>query len=72
MKRKMEITFNHEIVENFMAENKLSKTAFCKLCKITPLAFYKFMNNDDSLFLLPVFKIAKAIGVELKDMFEKD
>ncbi|MBO5394465.1 MAG: hypothetical protein J6A28_00980 [Clostridia bacterium] len=60
---------NYELIENFMKENSLSKTAFCKMCKISPVTFAKIMGDEQGLTVLPVFKVAKAMGIHIKDIF---
>lgn len=49
-----------EIIENFIKENKLTITKFCKLCNISYLTYKKVMSN--TLYsITPLIKIAYVI-----------
>ena len=65
----MKKTIKTEIIENFMLENKLSKTKFCKMCKISPSTLNKIMTNDDNFGIIALFKIARVIKVQVYQMF---
>lgn len=58
-----------EIIEKYMNENKLSKTKFCKKCKISPSTLNKIMTNDDNFGIIALFKIARVIKVHVYQMF---
>lgn len=68
MKKK---TINKELIEKFISDNNLSKSGFCKLCKISHQTFDKIMGDEDSLTLSPVFKIARVMKIHIKDIFYK-
>ena len=68
MKNKL---INKELIERFMSDNNLSKSAFCRLCKISHQTFDKIMGNEESLTLSPVFKIARVMKIHIKDIFYK-
>lgn len=59
-----------EIFENYMKEHNLSKTAFCKLCKISPSVFNKIIGNQRNFYVIALFRIARVIGIEVYQMFE--
>ena len=59
-----------EIFENYMKKNNLSKTAFCKLCKISPSVLKKIMNNQNNFYIIALFRIARVIKMEVYQMFE--
>lgn len=65
----MKNTIKTEIIENFLFENKLSKTKFCKMCKIGPSTLNKIMTNNDNFGIIALFKIAKVIKVQVYQMF---
>ena len=65
----MKNKINIEIIEKFIKENKISKTAFCKMCKISLSTLNKIMTNDDSFRIIALFKIAKVIKVQVFQMF---
>ena len=65
----MKNTIKTEIIENFMSENKIRKTKFCKICKISPSTLKKIIANDDSFEIIALFKIAKVIKIQVYKMF---
>ena len=65
----MKKTIKTEIIENFMLENKLSKTKFCKMCKISPSTLNKIMTNNDNFGIIALFKITRVIKVQVYQMF---
>ena len=67
----MKSTIKIEIIENFINENKISKTAFCKMCKISPSTLKKIMNKEDNFGIIALFKIAKVIKIQVYQMFNE-
>ena len=67
----MKLIFKTEIVENYLKENRMSKTAFCKLCGISPSTLTRVMNNKNYR-ISALFKIAKVIKIEVPKMFDKE
>lgn len=59
-----------EIIANYLKEHNLSKTKFCRLCKISVSTFNKIMNGED-FDLIALFRIAKTIEVELYQLFQQ-
>ena len=60
-----------EVIENYMKENNLSKTAFCKECKICIGSFNKIMTGQN--FRLGVlFKISNATNIKLANFFNSN
>ena len=65
----MKNLINIEIIKKYMLENKISKTKFCKMCKISPSTLNKIMTGDDNFRIIAFFKIAKVIKIEVYQMF---
>ena len=65
----MKNTIKTEIIEKFMLENKISKTKFCKMCKISPNTLNKIIANDFNFEIIALFKIARVIKIEVYQMF---
>lgn len=63
------IVYNVEMVENYIKENKLTKKAFCEKCNISVTTLYKVLNNKN-VYLGTIYRIAKVIHIELKNMFK--
>lgn len=65
----MKNTIKTEIIENFMLENKISKTKFCKMCKISLRTLNKIIANDNNFEIIALFKIARVIKIQVYKMF---
>lgn len=57
-----------EMITNYLKEHDLSKTKFCKLCKISVSTYNKIMNGEN-FNLVALCRIAKKIEVELHKLF---
>ena len=66
----MENKINIEIIENYIKENKLSKTRFCQKCKIGLRTYAKMMNNNLEIDLKALVKVAKVMNIRLYEMFK--
>lgn len=60
---------NTKIIENYLKENNISKTRFCKMCKISVKTLDKVFNGED-YNLRVLFKIAVVLDIELSEMFK--
>jgi len=56
----MQKLFKVEMVENYLKENNLNKTAFAKKWKISYRALSNFLENKPNFLLSVLFKIAKT------------
>lgn len=65
----MQNTIKIETIKNFMASNKISKTKFCKMCKISPSTLNKILANRVDFRIFAIFKIAKVIKLQVHQMF---
>ena len=52
-----------ELIEKYLKDNNLSKTKFCKMCKISPSTLNKIMNNDGHFRITALFKIARVMNL---------
>ncbi|MBO5103374.1 MAG: helix-turn-helix transcriptional regulator [Clostridia bacterium] len=50
---------NTKKILDFIKKNNLSKSAFCKNCKINLGIYYKIMNGQANFRINALFKIAK-------------
>ena len=62
---------NQEILTNYMNNNNLNKTAFCKKCGIGIKTYNLIIQGSWNLGLNVFFKIAKATGIELNQLFKE-
>ena len=65
----MKNTIKIEIIEKFMIKNKISKTTFCKMCKISPSTLNKIITKDNNFRIIALFKIARVIKIQVHQMF---
>ena len=65
----MKNTIKTELIENFIKENNLSKSKFCKMCKISQSTLNKIMTNSENLRIVALFKIAKVLKIQVYQMF---
>ena len=56
-------------VENFIKENNLSKSKFCKMCKISQSTLNKIMTNSENFRIIALFKIARVLKIQVFEMF---
>lgn len=64
----MKTYIKNELVENFIKERKMSKSAFCKLCGISYCTYLKIMRDDISVTLLSLLKISRAMNVHISKL----
>ena len=65
----MEKIINTELITDFMQKHKLSKNAFCKLCKIGPRTLDNILADKMNLRLNMLFKIKKVLKIEIYELF---
>ncbi len=65
----MKNTIKTELIENFIKENNLSKSKFCKMCKISQSTLNKIMTNSENFKIIALFKIARVLKIQVYQMF---
>ena len=65
-----EVRINIELIKQFMKDHSLSKAKLAKECGVASSAVSKLLAGKFNIRANTVFKIAKYIGVPIKDMFE--
>ena len=60
-----------EFLENCLRDNNLSKTAFCKKCKIDTKTFNKIISGQTNFRLVAIFRIARALDIDFRLLFKK-
>lgn len=66
----MENIVDVQLIKEFQEKNRLSKTRFCKTCKISVATLNKIYCGKD-FNLIALFKIAKVMGVRVCELFIK-
>lgn len=59
---------NIELIRDYIAKNNLSKTKFCRLCKINISTLNRIFSGGN-FNLIAIFKIARVLKVEVYRMF---
>ena len=59
-----------ELIERFIKENGLTNTGFCKQCKIVYATFLKIKRGQYSVRVSALFRIAKVMGVHVKEILK--
>lgn len=67
----MKNTIKTELIKNFIKENNLSKSKFCKMCKISQSTLNKIMTNSENFRIIALFKIARVLKIQVYQMFNK-
>ena len=65
----MKNTIKTELIENFIKENNLSKSKFCKMCKISQSTFNKIMSSGNNFRIIALFQIARVLEIQVYQMF---
>ena len=65
----MKNTTKTELIENFIKENNLSKSKFCKMCKISQSTLNKIITNNENFRIIALFKIARVLKIQVFEMF---
>ena len=65
----MKNTIKVELIENFIKDNNLSKSKFCKMCKISQSTLNKIITNNENFRIIALFKIARVLKIEVYQMF---
>ena len=56
------------IIEKFMKDNNLSKTKFCKMCRISLATYDKILQNKTNYRIVALFKVARIIKVNVYNL----
>lgn len=60
---------NTDLIKNYMKENRLTKTEFCKLCGLSKSSLNKVLNGNLNIYISTLFKVSKAINVKFSEIF---
>ena len=62
--------FKSELVYGFMNENNISKSKFCKMCKISYSTFLKILESKSNFRISALFKIARVLNLQVYQIVE--
>lgn len=61
---------NINFIKNYLKENKMSKTKFCKLCGINFSTLKKILNNQKNFRVNALFKICKVLNLQINKLLK--
>lgn len=61
-----------EIIEEYRTKNKLSKSAFCRICKIAFRTYGKIMNGNYNFDVRALLRISKVLKIPIHQLFKAD
>ncbi len=62
--------YKRYLVEQYLKENKIKKTKFCKDCGITIVTLNRFLKDDPSINMVTAISICNGIGMRFPDFVE--
>lgn len=65
----MKNTIKTELIENFINAKHLTKSKFCKMCKISLSTLNKILANGENFRIIALFKIAKVLNIHIYQLF---
>ena len=67
----MKYCINIDIINRFISDKRLTKTKFCKMCKISISTLNRIMKNEGNFCVTTIFKITKLIEVKFSEIILK-
>ena len=67
----MENNIKVELIENYIKENGLTNTQFCKHCKISYGTFLRIKRGEVGVKITALFRMARVMKIHIKDLFAK-
>ncbi len=68
----MNTVLNLEMIIDYFKRTQLTVKLFCKIFKLNRDEFEKILIDDLEVDIHTIYDVAKALKVELKDMFNKN
>ena len=68
---KKQFYVRRDLILDYMFINKISKKDFCEKCGISPTVLRKILNGDVNIFMNTLYKISRALNVEMNKLIEK-
>lgn len=65
----MEKIYNTNILDEFLINNKISKSTFCKKCQLSDVILKKFYEHNANISTIQLFKIARQLNVSISNLF---
>jgi transcriptional regulator with XRE-family HTH domain len=65
----MEQIYNTKLITDYLEKTGMSKTKFCKLCKISAYTYNKIMAQNVHIGIKQLFRIARGLNIEIHEFF---
>ena len=65
----MKNSVNTEMIKSYMKDNNISKTQFCKTCKISIGTLNKILSGDMNFAINALWKISHVLGIRMCQLF---
>ena len=62
--------YNINLIENYLASEKISKTEFCRRSGISLYTLNEIYKNSKRINLIYIVKIVKFLSIKLKDFVQ--
>ncbi len=59
-----------QLIYIYLKTQNISKTKFCKMCKISPKTLEKILEGDEDISLLAINRIATILNLRLHQMLD--
>lgn len=69
-KRKVIVTINTKLLQQYLKDNNLSKTKFCELAKISLYVLNKLLNNNANVKFTNIYKVTALMQIKLSEFLD--
>lgn len=66
----MKLQVRKEAINNYLNENNVSKSAFCKKCHLSTTTLNKILMGSVDCKVVTLYKIARTMGVGIADLLD--
>lgn len=60
-----------ELIDQFIKEQGLTRTRFCKLCKMSYGTFVKIRRGECNVKMNAIFRMARVMRIKVHELFKK-
>ena len=61
-----------ELIKKYLIDKKITKTEFCKRCKISFSVLYKLLNKKRNYNMICLARICKVLGIRFSEIFAEN
>ena len=59
-----------QLIDEFLKEKSISKSQFCKICKISYSSLQKIYSQNFGVYITTIFRVIRDLNIEPKNFFE--